>query len=307
MTRIFVLEKLEMTDEQRRKLENLGDVEWFDSTTEKEGKERVKDADVVLIDWINPNPFLDNMKTKSLLSLSSTGYAWVEIKKAKERSITVTNIPSFSTEAVAEHTLGLVLSVAKKITLGDRNMRSGSKEKANLKGFELKGKTIGIIGLGNIGKRVAEIAKGFGMNVLTYNRHQKNESGVKDVSLEDLLRTSDVVSINCPINEDSKNMINSEKLHLMKKEAILVGTTWNIVQIDALVGALKNGIISGAGLDVSIEGKDLELPKELLSLDNVVVTPHIAFNTRESDERRFDTCIENIKAFLDGKPKNVVN
>ena len=307
MTRIFVLEKLEMNDEQRRKLENLGDVEWFDSTTEKEGKERVKDADVVLIDWINPNPFLDNMKTKSLLSLSSTGYAWVEIKKAKERSITVTNIPSFSTEAVAEHTLGLVLSVAKKITLGDRNMRSGSKEKANLKGFELKGKTIGIIGLGNIGKRVAEIAKGFGMNVLTYNRHQKNESGVKDVSLEDLLRTSDVVSINCPINEDSKNMINSEKLHLMKKEAILVGTTWNIVQIDALVGALKNGIISGAGLDVSIEGKDLELPKELLSLDNVVVTPHIAFNTRESDERRFDTCIENIKAFLDGKPKNVVN
>lgn len=307
MSKIVVLEKIEMSGEQRKRLEGLGDVQWFDSTGEEEGNERVKEADVVIVDWVNPNPFIDSMKKKSLLSLTSTGYAWVDIKKAKERGITVTNIPSFSTEAVAEHIFGLTLSVAKNITRGDRDLRSGSKEKANLKGFELKGKTLGIIGLGNIGKRVAEIAKGFGMEILTYNRHPKNVAGVKDVSFEELLKTSDVVSINCPINEDSKGMITADKLRLMKKDAILVGTTWDIVEINALTDALKGGIISGAGFDVSIEGKDLELPKELLSLDNVVITPHIAFNTKESDERRIDTCLGNIKAFLDGKPENVVN
>jgi len=302
--KIAVLEKIEMTDKQRKRLEALGNVEWYDSSTPAECLKRVKGASVVVVDWIDPNPFLSEMEPGFLLELLSTAYSWVDVQKAKKLGIRVANIPAYSTEAVAEHNLGLMLAVAKKIAQGDRSLHSGSKEK-ELRGFELKGKTLGIIGFGNIGKRVSELARGFGMDILTYNRHPKNVPGVRDVPLEELLQKSDGVCVTCSLNDDSKGLLGLDQLKLMKKEAVLVATTWGVIDTSALAEVLRNKLICGAGLDV--EKDDVEVPAELLKLDNLVLTPHLAYNTRESKIRQVDTCLANIEAYLKGKPQNLVN
>jgi len=306
-SKIVVLEKVEMTDEQRKKLETLGNVEWYDSSTTEECIKRVRDADVVVIDWINPNPFLSAMKNPSLLALMSTGYSWIGIKQAKELGISISNIPGYAIEAVAEHIIGLALNVARKTMIGDRNIRMGKKEKGYLRGMELKSRTIGIIGLGNIGRRVAEIALCLGMDVITYNRHPKNVSGIKDASLEELLNNSDIVCITCPLNDDSENMLNVERLKLVKKNAILVGTTWGVVDIQGLIYELKNKMIYGAGFDVAIEGGEIELPDDLIKLDNIVLTPHIGYNTIEAKVRQVNICISNIENYLKGTSINIVN
>ena len=306
--KIVVLEKIEMTKEQVARMESLGEVAWFDSSNEEECKERIKGADVVVIDWIDPSPWILSMKSPSLLALMSTGYGWIQHRaEAKERGILISNIPGYATEAVAEHLIGLILCVARQIMVGDRKIRAGEKEKGYLRGIELKGKTIGIIGLGRIGKRVAEICRSFGMNVVTYNRHPKRWDGAKDVSLDELLSTSDVVCICCPLDDDSRAMLDKNKLNKMKPGAILVGATWDVVVLDDLIPFLKNGRIRGMGFDVAIEGSKIDLPDDLLKMDNVVLTPHIGYNTVEAKIRQVDICISNIEAFKKGKPVNIVN
>jgi glycerate dehydrogenase len=306
-SRIVVLERINITEEEKRRFESLGNVEWYDSSTMEECLKRVRDADVVVVDWIEPNPFLSAMKSPSLLALMSTGYGWIDIKKARELDISISNIPGYAAEAVAEHIFGLALTVARKTMVGDRGLRIGKKEKGHLEGMEFKDRTIGIIGLGNIGLRAAEIASCLGMEVVTYNRHPKNVPGIKDMSLEELLRNSDLVCISCPLNKDSRGMIDSEMLELMKNSAILVGTTWDVVDIGALTTCLKNGRIYGAGFDVAIEGSEIELPRTFLGLENLVLTPHIGYNTIEAKRRQVDICISNIESYLEGNPKNIVN
>ena len=167
----------------------------------------------------------------------------------------------------------------------------------------MENKTLGVIGLGKIGSRVAEIGKrGFNMNVITYNRTPKNLAGIKEVSLEKLLKESDVIAVTCDLNPTSKNLIGEKEFNLMKPTAIIVSTTWGVIDVSALINALKNKRIFGAGLDV-----DNEFPKELLEFKNVVLTPHNAYNTKEAQIRRVDICIDNIESFLEGKPKNIVN
>lgn len=306
--KIVALEKIEMTKEQVNRLEQLGDVGWFDSSTEEEYKERVKGADVVVVDWIDPSPFILSIKSPSLLALMSTGYDWIKHRaEARKQNILISNIPGYAAEAVAEHIIGLVLCVARQTMIGDRDIRSGKKEKGYLQGIELKGRKIGIIGLGRIGKRVAEIARSFGMEIVTYNRHSKSFKGIVDLPLTDLLSTSDVVCVCCPLNDDSREMLNKERLELLKPNAILVGTTWDIVVLDDLIPVLKNGHLRGVSFDVAIEGGKIDLPKDLLNLDNVVLTPHIGYNTVEAKIRQVDICISNIEAFKNGKPQNIVN
>lgn len=307
MKKIVVLEKIEMTDEQRRRLELLGSVEQYDSLSPEEYKKQVKNADVVVIDWIDPNPFLSSMRSPSLLALMSTGYDWIDIKKARKSDISVSNLPGYATEAVAEHIIGLALTVARKTMIGDRGIRQGKKEKGYLRGFELLGHKAGIIGLGKIGRRVAKIVSCFGMEITAYDIESKNISGIKNVSLEELFQNNDVVFITCPLNKNSKDMLNTNHLKLMKKDAILVGTTWGVVDLSALINILKNKLIFGAGFDVSIEGKEIELPKELTELENIVLTPHVGFNTKEAKIRQVDICISNIESYLKGKPENIVN
>ncbi len=305
--RIVVLEKIEITDKQKKRLESLGDTKHYKSSVPEECTKRVKDADVVIIDWIDPNSFLSSMKKPSLLALMSTGYDWIDIKKARELNISVSNVPGYAAEAVAEHIIGLALTVARKTMIGDRKIRQGNKEKGYLKGIEFLSRKAGIIGLGRIGSRVAKILSCFGMEVIAYDIKAKDMPGVKNVSLEELLQSSDIVFVTCSLNETSKSMLNIDNLKSMKKSAILVSTTWGVVDLNALINVLKNKLIFGAGLDVSIEGSEIELPKELTELENIVLTPHIGFNTEEAKIRQVDICISNIEAYLNGRPVNVVN
>lgn len=306
--KIVVLEKIEIIEKQVKRLEQLGDVEWFDSSSEKECKERIKGADVVVVDWIDPSPFILSMKSPSLLALMSTGYGWIKHRaEARKQGILISNIPGYATEAVAEHIIGLALCVARQTMVGDRNIRAGKKEKGYLRGIELQGRRIGIIGLGQIGRRVAEISRSLGMEVVTYNRHSKSCEGIKDLSLNELLSSSDVICICCPLNDDSRGMLNKERLNLLKSNAILVGATWDIVVLDDLIPFLKSGRIGGMGFDVAVEGGKIDLPEDLLKIDNVVLTPHIGYNTVEAKIRQVDILISNIKAFKTAKPINIVN
>lgn len=304
--KIVVLEKIKMSKEQIKRLESLGKVKFYDNSTIKKAKERVKDANVVIIDWIEPNEFLEDIKPGSLLALMSTGYGWIDLKKARSLGITITNIPGYATEAVAEHAFGLMLSVLRKIVLANKSVKGGKWIKDPFRGSELKDKTLGIIGLGRIGSRLAEIGQGFGMKIVGYDRNPRHLKDVKMVNLEELLKKSDIISLHCDLNPSSENLIGEKEFNLMKPEAILINTSaGKVVDTNALVEALKTKKISGAGIDVLPEEPNLNNP--LLKLDNLVLTPEIGFNTKEALERRVDICINNIKAFIKSKPQNVVN
>jgi len=307
MYKIVVLEKIEMTEAQKNRLNALGNVEFFNSSDEAQSKERVKDADVAVIDWIDPNSFLESMKKPSLLALMSTGYDWINIKGARAGNISVSNVPGYATEAVAEHIIGLMFAVARKTVIGDANIRKGRKEKGCLRGVELSGRRAGIIGLGKIGCRVAKILACFGMEVVAFDSNQKNILGIKIIALDELLQTSDAVFVTCSATESAKNMLTTEKLELMKPSAILLATTWGVVELGAITQVLKNKRIFGAGFDVSIEGGDIILPDEFIELENVVLTPHIGYNTEEAKTRQVDICISNIEKYLKGSPENIVN
>ena len=247
------------------------------------------------------------MKKPSLLALMSTGYSWIDIKRARELGISVANVPGYATEAVAEHIVGLMFAVARKTIIGDSNIRKGKKEKGYLEGVELAGKKAGIIGLGRIGRRVAKIVTGLGLEVTAYDPGQKQISDIKYLTLDNLLKLNDVIFVTCPLDETSRNMLNADKLRLMKQNSILLSTTWGVVDLDAISDVLRDKLIYGAGFDVSIEGSDIVLPKEFTDLGNAVLTPGIGFNTAEAKIRQVDVCISNIENYLKGMPKNTVN
>lgn len=305
--KIVILEKIEMTKVQKERLNSLGEVKYYENSTLEECKERIKDADVVIIDWIEPNPFLEYMKPNSLLALMSTGYNWIDIKKARSLGISVVNIPGYAREAVVEHLFGLALSIFKGIAFGDRVIREGSWKKGQIQGLELKNKTLGIIGLGRNGQRMAEIGqKGFGMNIIAYDSSPKNLLGIKEVALRKLLKESDLIAITCNLNPASENLIGEEEFKLMKPTAVIVSATWGVIDLSALFNALKNKKIFGAGLDLELAERP-KLPNEFPKLNNLILTPHTAYRTKESQIRRVDICFNNIESFLSDEPQNIVN
>ncbi len=300
MKKLAILEKTNFSVCQMQKLKESFIVDTFDNLTQDEANEIAPSYDVVVVNWLDPTPFILNMKKGSLVALLSTGYGWItNLKKARERGVLVANIPGYSTEAVAEHLLGLLLGISKNI-FATLNVSDN-----HIVGSELKDKTIGVIGLGNIGKRFAEIMNFFGATVITYNRSKKNSKIAKDVSLDELLTRSDVVCITCSVNDSSKNLINDSNIKTIKKGAILIGSTWGIVEEQALATAIYSGIISAVSFDVAIEANDKI--SNALKQGKVYFTPHIAYNTLESEVRQLDICVENIVGFINGKELNIVN
>lgn len=299
--KIGILEKTNFSEEQISQLRKVGEVDFYEGLSQDEANKIAINYDVVIVNWLDPTPFIMNMKPGSLIALLSTGYGWItNIKKAYEKKIYVTNIPNYSTEAVAEHLLGMLLGVSKNIfsTLNTANN--------NAVGFELKNKVVGIIGLGNIGTRFAEIMKFFEANVITYNRTKKNNPIVKDVTLNELLKQSDVICISCSVNDNSKNMINLANIKCVKKGAIIIGSTWGIIENDAILYALKNNIVRAVSLDAAVEGGN-SVEEEIKEYrDKVYFTPHIAYNTLESEKRQLDICINNIINYFKGTPQNIV-
>lgn len=291
----------------------FGELEIFGWTTPEELSGRIQNADIVLCNKTQITA--DAMKTaKNLkfIGLFATGYNNIDVEYANSHDIIVCNVPGYSTEGVAQHTIALMLAVVSQIGKYDEILKTGDWQTIReFKNFplplmELNGKTLGIIGYGAIARRVADIAKAFNMSVIVVNRSKVSDATVTQVSLDYLLSNSDIVSLHCPLNEDSKGIINKEAFQKMKRGAILINTARGpIVDEQALCDALNSGKLAGAGIDVlSREPIDRECP--LYNAKNCIITPHIAWASMETRLRLFDVVRQNIEAFLNGTPQNVV-
>lgn len=269
--------------------------------------ERSKDADIVVLSNFQYRESVISQCPKlKMICVAFTGYDHVDIEYCKQRGITVCNCAGYSTVAVAELVIGMVISLLRKVRECDIAAHAAGT-KAGLTGYELEGKKFGIIGTGAIGLRVAALAQAFGCEVLAYSRTRKEIPGITYMELDDLLRESDIVTLHVPANANTKQLMNREKIALMKKSAILINCARGpVVDSQALADALNNGDIAAAGIDV-LEGEPpFDTQHPLVTAKNVLLTPHTAFATAESMVKRAVIVFDNISAYLDGKPQNVI-
>ncbi len=294
-------------------LTDLGDCKIYDRTPAKLTAERVKDCEIVIT---NKTPLrkdlLETLPALRYIGLLSTGFNIVDWEYCKEKGIPVCNIPSYSTNAVAQLVFSLILEYTNSVALHSHSVHSG--EWAASKDFcywkssltELDGKILGIIGFGKIGKAVANIASAFGMKVIASTNHPAPFENVEFCEKDELLSKSDFVSIHCPLTPLTEGMVNYDFLSKMKKTAVLINTSrGQVVNENALADALRNGTIAGAGLDVmTVEPPSADNP--LFGIKNCFITPHIAWAGFETRERLMKICRENVLAFLDGNPINIV-
>lgn len=269
----------------------------------------VKDVDALIVRSkpVVTRKVIEAARKLKIIGRSGVGLDNIDLEAAKERGIKVINTPGVPTNSVAELTIGLMLAVLRKIAYADRKLRKGEWVKKQCLGYELRGKTLGVIGMGRIGREVARIAHhGFDMKIIYYDiircpKEIEEELKTECVDLETLLRRADIVTIHVPLTPQTKHLINEERLKLMKTTSILINTSrGGVIDTKALIKALKEGWIAGAGLDVFDEEP---LPKNhpLTSLDNVVLTPHIGASTVEAQERASMEIVEKIIEFFKSK------
>jgi len=291
-----------------------------------------KDAEIISV-FIYSNidrVVLDKLPHLKMIATRSTGYDHIDLRECRARGISVANVPYYGENTVAEHAFGLILALSRKIHKATMRTSRLDFTLENLRGFDLKGKTIGVVGAGRIGLHVVRIAKGFGMDVLVYDVRQEpllaEVLGFSYVSFEELLRRSDIISLHVPLTESTRHLINLQNIHMIKPGALLINTARGaIVQTEAILAALDQGILGGAGLDV-FEGEETikeetallteRLPREklreillsyaLLHRDNVVITPHIGFYSFEALLRIMETTEQNILSYMEGRKINLV-
>ncbi len=276
--------------------------------------ERIGDADGVICNkCLITGEVFEKCKNLRYVGLFATGYNNVDIEVAKEHGAVVCNVPAYSTNSVAQHTFGFILDYFSRISSYAKTVANGDWVNYKLFSYfyiptsEIAGKTIGIVGYGDIGKKVAEIAKAFGMNVVTYTRTPSRVTdGTKTVSFFELLEISDVVTLHCPLTKDNTKMINENTLNKMKSTAILVNTArGGLVDEYALADALKNGDIAWACIDV-LTDEPMREDCPLMGLENITITPHVAWAPKETRERLIKEVGENIRSYMSGKPRNNV-
>jgi D-3-phosphoglycerate dehydrogenase len=310
--RIVVVDHVHLEEKHVRRLRSLGDVEIFEEPPEtvEELKTRIRQADVVIVGWSNlTKEVIDSAKRLKMISIWATTCHYVDLEAAKKREVVVTHVPGYATEAVAEYTFALLLAAVRKLTLADKHVREGKFDWRPFGGMELAGKTLGIIGTGAIGFRVAEIARGFKMQLLGYDKYpnlkRAEDIGLVYVDLKTLLKESDVVTNHVTLTRETEQLIGSEEITAMKDGAVIVNTSQGkVIDEKALVEALKSGKIAYAGLDVLSEEPPAK-NNPLFKLENTVLSPHIGFNTVEAETRCSDICIDNVVNFLEGKCQNV--
>lgn len=265
--------------------------------------QRSQDADaVVLSNFPYRKAVMEHCPHLKYIDVAFTGVDHVDIDYCKEKGIAVSNCAGYSTVAVADLVFGMVISLARNLSACDAAVRRGGT-KAGLVGFELEGKKFGVIGAGAIGSRVAAIAAAFGCQVYAYSRTPKDLPGVTFTDLDTLLSTCDIVSLHVPATPQTHHLINAEKLALMKPTALLINTARGpVVDSQALADALNSGRLAGAGIDVFEMEPPVPADHPLLTAKNVLATPHVAFATAQSMEKRAVLVCDNLKAWLDGKP-----
>lgn len=267
---------------------------------------RISKADLAVIaNYPLKKEALDKASSLKYLCVAFTGVDHVDIDTCREKGIAVSNCAGYSTESVAELAIGMMLSLYRKLAEG-KDAAAHGKTGAGLRGIEIKDRTVGIIGIGAIGYRTANLAKAFGAKVIGYNRSHSHDD-ITYTDLNTLLQTSDIVSIHLPLTKDTKHFIDKDKLSLMKKDAILINTArGGIIDNEALAEALKKGEIAGAGIDVFDMEPPLPEDYPLLSAPHTVLTPHVGFDTEEAMERRAAIVADNLRSFVEGKQKNII-
>lgn len=297
-------------------LRKLGDCTIFDRSRPEEIFERIKNADVIITNKAIINKqLIEQLPKLKYIGVTATGYNVVDVRVASQKGIVITNIPAYSTDSVAQLVFSHILNVVNRVEMHTTSVRSG--DWASNPDFaywrspqtELAGKTLGIIGFGRIGRKVAQIGQAFGMKILFNNRSKVNDKpvGTSQKIMEEVFAESDVISINCPLTAENSEFVNRSLISLMKSSAILVNTGRGglINEVD-LADALNSGIIGAACLDVlSTEPPQPDNP--LLTAKNCFITPHIAWATAEARNRLMNITVANLEKFLAGAPQNVVN
>ncbi|MBP2030806.1 D-3-phosphoglycerate dehydrogenase [Methanohalophilus levihalophilus] len=312
--KIVVADPIYLPEEYKGKLEALGELSIFDTMppSMSEFIDRIHDADIVLSGRYGfSKEAFEKATNLKMISVWQTGYDHIDVKSANEHGVLISNVPIYAFDAVAEFVFAVALNMFRKLHVADAKIREGLFDWRDYIGNQLMGKTIGVIGTGNIGIRVIQIAHGFNMNVLSTTAHPNAERetrlGTKFVDLNTLLSESDIVTLHVPLTEYTEKMIGAEELSKMKSSSILINASrGKIVDEAALIKVLKEKGIMGAGLDV-FEEEPLSADNPLMQFDNVVLTPHVAFLSEESIEECTYTCVENVENFLKGNPQNVVN
>ena len=296
-------------------LAQFGTLKVYDRTAPEQVIERAKDADALLINKVvlGEREFAQLPQLR-YIGVQATGYNVVDVEAARRCGITVTNIPAYSTNSVAQMVMAHLLNITQSVDYYARENRAG-RWAGNLDFcywdnslIELAGKQMGVVGFGRTGSAVARLAEAFGMKVVAYTSKSQTElpCGVRKVSLEELFSTSDVVSLHCPLTPDTHHLVNARRLALMKSTAILINTARGpIVDEWALADALNSGALHAAGVDVLCE-EPPRMGSPLLTARNCFVTPHIAWATLEARTRLLDICVANLRAFIEGHPQNVV-
>jgi glycerate dehydrogenase len=296
--------------------ETLGDFTMYDRTSPDKIIERSENAEIILTNKTIINKLtIEQLPKLKYIGVLATGYNIVDVKTANERNIIVTNIPSYGTSSVAQMVFALLLELTQNVGHHSNSVRSGGWSESedwcywDRPLIELEDLTMGVIGFGRIGKATADIARAFGMRVIANDtgKTKSNSDWVKMVNRDTIFRESDVISLHCPLTSANKHFVNSVKINLMKRSAILINTSRGLlINEENLASALNSNRIAGAGLDVLSE----EPPDEtnpLLSAKNCIITPHIAWATKAARQRLMDIAVRNLKSYLNGKPINVIN
>ena len=298
-------------------LKKLGAVVFYDRTPAGKIVERSIGAEVIITNKTHlSESTINSLPDLKYIGVLATGYNVVDTVAAKGKNIIVTNVPAYSTMSVAQLVFALLLELCHHVQRHSDSVMEGKWAQSpdfsysNFPLIELSGKTMGIIGFGNIGRKVADIATVLGMNIIAASRQHPDQSDRKNfrwAEISEVLEQADVVSIHCPLTPETKGLINTESLKRMKRSAFLLNTSRGpVVAEQDLADALNNGIIAGAGIDVlSIEPPSTDNP--LFKAKNCLITPHIAWATREARVRLMDIAVNNLGAYVDGKPINEVS
>lgn len=296
--------------------EALGECAIYDRTPVAETVERCRDAEVVITNKaVLSQEILSALPHLRYIGVIATGYNVVDVAAAAARGIVVTNVPGYSTPSVAQAVFGLILELATHTALHAQTVREGRWAKCpdfcywEKPIFELNGRTLGLVGLGDIGSAVARIGIAFGMKVLAARRTWAvaPPAGIRAASIDEVFQEADVVSLHCPLTGDTQHLVNAARLNQMKSSALLINTSRGpLVDEAALAEALNAGRIAGAGLDVLAQ-EPPQSDNPLLTARNCLITPHVAWASRESRIRLINAAAANLQAFLDGHPCHVVN
>ncbi len=313
--KLVILDKCTVTkgDVDLSPLEKFGTVEYYDLLSKEEIKKALVGADAVVCNKAKIEGDIIEESSLKFIGLFATGYNNIDIEAAKRKGVVVCNVPGYSTDSVAQLTVALMLELAGNASTYARSVAAGDWKRSKQFSYffapitELVGKTLGIYGLGTIGQAVARIALAFGMRVIAYSRTPKKIKGILDVDKETLFKESDFLSFHCPLNAESALAVNAKTLALMKPTAFLINTArGGIIDEAALAEALEKEQIAGAALDVLTEEPMAE-NCVLFGVKNCIITPHIAWAAYETRVRLIERVAENLEAFVNGSPINVVN